>query len=366
MRFWDESTSNEPTSDSSSSLSWSPEPSTSSQNDTAGRKKRKPTYYVRKEESATLQAEVEELRQRLEAIEAKKRQEKEEMAQSLAVKTFLHAQVMQNTRAMANMQAMLSAYHASGAAFPLETYIHLTADADQRRQTLFAMRDQKVREATEYIIERTGPMDLRRPHCAAETSFTPTGDYAFSQFDVTIFPNVRGVQQVFEAIRNFFQYQELSLSENLGVITIRESDDDDGSKDPVFQTRLMATLPSGQEVESNSATFFKYHERSDLLDTPHALFINESIKRDDLYPYKENRHRLRLMAVTMLTETPSGSKNACGPGRVNVTMTRSCCGFIHRAVAGVESEVEAAAQSYITNFREVMARVIREHLRLHG
>ncbi|TMW67257.1 hypothetical protein Poli38472_012373 [Pythium oligandrum] len=309
-------------------------------------KKRRTTHRARREESAVLRDEINKLQCRLRELKTNKEADDAAMARQVAERSFLSSRMMQNAFDMAEMRAMLSEYEVSKAVLPLETYIHLTSDVDQRHQALLALRDHKARAATQYIIKRTGSLDLRCPHSASERSFTKEGDFVFSQFDVSVVPNVQSVKQVWEAVRNFHKYQEISMTAAVGMTTVREDDgDDDASDFSAFQTRLMAALPDGQEIESNTATFFQYLDHSDLLDTPHGLFIKESIDQDDLYPYQESRLRAHVIAVTMITESPQGLP--CDPDRINVTMTRSRRIVVHRAQSGVNSTVGAAVQEYL-------------------
>ncbi|TMW67254.1 hypothetical protein Poli38472_012370 [Pythium oligandrum] len=321
------------------------------------RKKRKPTYYVRKDETETLKTEVEMLRRQLEELDERKREEA--FIQVFAKNAQLQMEVSENTRAMAGVHAMLSAYQASGAPFPLETFIHMPQDLEERRLALLALRDPKLRDGLEYILDRTGPLDLRCAHAKSEQSTTDDGNFIYSHVDVTVFRGVESVNQVYEAARHYFRYQEISVSEMLGVITIRENDYCED--EPVLQCRLLTTHPTGLQIESNVATFFRYYDQSDLLDSPHGVFVMESVHKDDLFPYQvEQRGRLRVASVLFIRETPGESSQ---PGTTDVTIVRSVYGGFHPPKSLPDDvDVEGVAKGFVGRFGGVMMEVIREQL----
>ncbi|TMW67233.1 hypothetical protein Poli38472_012349 [Pythium oligandrum] len=282
-------------------------------------KKRKPTYYARKvrqriqlkldrslmtrlrmhEEATELHEEVETLRERLAELEAERGDGNARLASTVMQNMRMRHNVLQHAKHMAGLQSMLSSYQASGAYGALETYIHLTAEADHRRRSLLELKAQKIPEAHAYITERIRHMDVSRPHFAVEQFKTPEGHFGFSHFDVTPFEG-QTLRGVYDALRYFFDHQEKNISENLGFITIRESDDNEG--DPVLQCRLVSTLPTGGELETNMAMFVEYCEHKDSSEDSYGLVTLDYINHDELFPYQpDRRSRLDLNNVIFVT-----------------------------------------------------------------
>ncbi|TMW67256.1 hypothetical protein Poli38472_012372 [Pythium oligandrum] len=324
------------------------------------KKKRKSTYYARKEEASALQAELEALQQQMKTLDANPETEPSKaFVEAISVNVQLQFNVGMNNNAIAGVQGHLSAHQASDAPFPLETFIHLKKDMASRQRTVLSLRDEKLRGGLEYMIERTRSLDLRRGHRKLESAYTPKGNLAFSQFDVTVFPGVESVHQVYTSLMEFFQHQEISISEALGVISIRESDSCDEA--PVLQCRLLTTLPNGLDVESNGAIFFGFDDGKAVLDAPYGVFVAESIAQDDLYPFQpEIRGCLRLTSIMLVTETPGAPRR---PKSVDVTLVRATFTRLHFPCHIPRGEdMENAAHAFLSRYDSVMLQVLREKL----
>ncbi|TMW67255.1 hypothetical protein Poli38472_012371 [Pythium oligandrum] len=327
---------------------------------TTSRKKRKPTYYVRKDEVDTLREEMKILQARLDTL-VKQQQEAEDDAFVDSVGTNLQLQfdVGVNTNRMADMQGTLSAYQASGAAFPLESFIHLTNDVEQRQQTLLSLRDAKLQEGLDYIIERTQLLDLRRPHCKSESSYTPNGDFTFSQFDVVVFPGVDSVRSVYDAIIKFLHYQEHHFSDVVSWIAIR--DPDNPEQHPVLQCRMITSLPNDLAVETNGAMYFSFVEDSDRVDAPYGLIVSTTITKDDMFPdQRDRRVHLRSTGALMISRTPGEPST---PGKTDVTLTSAnfSCFHLPNELVGT-MEMDVPAHEFASRFAGMMFTALRERL----
>ncbi|TMW67232.1 hypothetical protein Poli38472_012348 [Pythium oligandrum] len=322
------------------------------------RKKRKPTYYVRKEQASELQDEVQTLRERLAELEAKHGGGDAKLSSTVTQNLRMRHHVLQHANQMAGLQSMLSSYHASGAYCPLESFIHLPLDVDSRRRTLLALKAQKVREAYAYITERIRHMDVSRSHFAVERFETPEGHFGFAHFDVTPFEG-QTLRGVYDALRFFFDHQEMSVSENLGLITIRETEDEDD--EPVLQCRLVTTLPSGGELEINSAMFLDFCEHKNSNGGPHGIITLDFVNHDDMYPYQPDlRSRLDLNNVILVVPVEPSDPNS--PSKPKIALVRACFGRMHRAANGISKSMENVAQDFFIRFGQVMLQVVQDHL----
>ncbi|TMW67261.1 hypothetical protein Poli38472_012377 [Pythium oligandrum] len=353
------------TSDSGASTTASPAPvpqdvDASLETDVGGRKKRKPTYYVRKDEAAALRAEIEVLQKKLDEIMRKGMEaENEAFVESIAKGVELQLSLGQTTNTIAGVQGVLSAHQAAGGPFPLETFIHLTKDVEQRRHALLSVRELKLNSGLDYMVDRTRALDLCSPHKKYESSYSPEGNFSFSLFDVNVFSGVPDVKHVYDTLMDYIQYQEISVTDILGMISIRESDNCDDQ--PVLQCRMVTTLSNGLEVENNAAMFLNYFDHSDALGSPYGIVITETIDRDDMFPYKsETRARLRITSIVLVSKTPNESTE---PGKMDVTMTRAIFGCIYLPSDAVgTSDAESVAAEFAAQLSGVMTQVLRERL----
>eukprot|EP00644_Phytophthora_capsici_P014716 jgi/Phyca11/50766/gw1.53.351.1 len=88
---------------------------------------------------------------------------------------------------------------------------------------------------------------------------------------------------------------EISISEMLGDITVRE-DDDSTASDAFSNHRLVSTMSHGVNVEKNIVKFFKLVEGDgddQEGNAPYALVATDSVDVDDMYPYVPEK-RIRM------------------------------------------------------------------------
>ncbi|KAF4130415.1 hypothetical protein GN958_ATG20387 [Phytophthora infestans] len=283
--------------------------------DIAKRKRRdkKPTYIVRKEKKALLEAELVQLKQqvihlrRASGIPDAFFAEKEQLYARIQDNNRLRAESRKQDLLLRNAHAIMAAeYLMKCPESPIETFIHLTADLKQRRAALVHLKDKKLRQADEFITERAKVMP-RLTHWCQESKFeTEEGHFCAEKMDNTPFHGVRSVRQVFEALQFFFRNMEISISEMLGDITVRE-DDDSTASDAFSNHRLVSTMSQGVKVEKNIVKFFKLVE-PDVDDeqerqAPYALVATDSVDLDDMYPYvPEERVRMDINAAMKFTE----------------------------------------------------------------
>lgn len=103
----------------------------------------------------------------------------------------------------------------SPTAKPLDTFIHLTEDKDQRRQTFLQLRGPKIAEARRFVEDRTS---ICFSHIQLRTDLTVEGDYFCTKFDVTQFEGINTIQQVYEAVLYAMGNMDTCISEEFGHI----------------------------------------------------------------------------------------------------------------------------------------------------
>ncbi|TMW67241.1 hypothetical protein Poli38472_012357 [Pythium oligandrum] len=270
----------------------------------APKKKNKPTYYARKDEIQTLQAELGALTERLEEIQDTKQQDNG-LDDAVLENALLRGGLKQTDLTLAGAQSIMANYRATHGRNPLDVQINLSADPTRRHQTLTALRDERLAEATDFILERVRYLDLRRPHRESESFELPNGDHVLLQCEVEPCRTNASVKLVFDDIIMAIIQQEFTVWESLGVTTTFESDE---SQDFTYaQTRGISTMPDGAQFEKNIASFRMYSDGSKQLNAPHGLVALHPVAQDERYPFQpQNRVRQDTTMVLMTCPLPGG------------------------------------------------------------
>ncbi|KAJ0410052.1 hypothetical protein ATCC90586_006445 [Pythium insidiosum] len=326
---------------------------------TSARKKRKPTYYVRKEEAAALTVQISELEAKLRSLEMAQRAQYDELARALLANAVLANDVKQNDITMAGLRGLMNKQSVQRKGNALETYIYLPEDPQQRRDVMWSMKDQKVFEGREFLDEYTRCLDATRSHRDIQMFDTEDGDYVYTQFDVTVFDEAASVKQAFDGLVQFFVNQEVSTTASLGVLTIRESDD--CSEATVSQCRLLQALPCGTEIENNAIMYLLYEEDEEDPNSTYGMVVTDYVNEDAVYPYKPHeRLREDVSAVGIIRRYPRPD------GSLVVTMTRWAFVRLHAPRFDVPSGVLQSVKDTIARWGDIMPMVMREYCRLHS
>lgn len=166
---------------------------------------------------------------------------------------------------------------------PLESYIHLTNDLLERRETLLQLHHQKLTVGKQFVMDRSLELDLLTPYRSEDMYLTPQGDYCCDRFDITQFYGVQSLQQVYEALTFYSGNIEISVTEKLGHITLRE--DYDSVENRISHQRLLSCDDNGVMTEMNGVTFMQFVDRGQGDDSV-GVFANDFVDVDDLHPYR--------------------------------------------------------------------------------
>ncbi|KAG7399288.1 hypothetical protein PHYBOEH_009214 [Phytophthora boehmeriae] len=257
----------------------------------AGAKGRKPTYIVRKEEKGELEEQIRKLQAQIHYLEQTASKKPNGSSQHGPRRTDhkLFEQEMHNhllREAVRNQhfqlfsaQSALSelTYSIQQRQCPINTFIRLGRDLEQRRSLLGSMKEQKIRDAKQLMDRRTqfmkGP-DVHRHVDNAARAFKALCEYA----------------------------------KRLGTSIMPHADDDSG----VFHSRLevkMAEMPA----ETNFVTFSDMQMLSPCAgprNTSHekhkeplGILVLDSVDEDELLPYRPREFlREDVNAVIMVTK----------------------------------------------------------------
>ncbi|TMW67085.1 hypothetical protein Poli38472_012201 [Pythium oligandrum] len=308
------------------------------------------TYYERKNEIATLQQEAGELTAQVKQLRSERGVV--DTTSSLGHNALLRSGLQATGWAMAEAQSVIS--NRMEGVSPLETYIHLTSDTDQRRSALTALRDQKLRTATEFMAKRKRFLNLRRSHRQIESNEASNGDIVVEVCNVLPCFGVSSVKNVYEALLLANFHQEFAVWEHLNVLTVCQQED--APDHSTSQACHLTVDICGMDLEKNSVLFQEYYDRSDVLERPHGLIAFDFVDKDDLYPYNpKERARLDVTGVMMVC----GSGDEAEPC---VSVIWWCQTRIHRPENGVSDEAMDTFREFVPRWADVSYKTVREYV----
>ncbi|TMW67235.1 hypothetical protein Poli38472_012351 [Pythium oligandrum] len=293
------------------------------------KKKNKPTYYARRDEIKMLQAELGELTNRMENLQNAKpppAPSNDVMGAEVLHNLLLKSGLKQTDLTLAGLQSILANYRTMHGRNPLKTYIRLSAEPTQRHQTMAALRDERLREATDFILERLRYLDLCRPYRESEAYELANGDHIVTQCEIEPARTNLSIKEIFDDVMLAILHQEFTVGEALGVTTTLETD---SCKDRSYsQSRELITMPDGAQVEKNMAHFVMYSTGTQQLMAPHGLFVIHPIAEDERYPFQPHLRVRQDMTLVILVCPLPGEENGAVVVRWELNQTyKPQCGI---------------------------------------
>ncbi|GMF46318.1 unnamed protein product [Phytophthora fragariaefolia] len=200
-----------------------------------------------------------------------------------------------------------------------EPVIRLGIDRRDRYETLLAMKQQRLQEAVYFLSERSRFMKMDSEFTDLQRFQSDNGDVCLVRFDIKPLTAARDVMQAFEGVLKFSYNLEISISDLVGDLTIRENDEDDWDSS-VAQHRLVTTVNREIQVDTNNVTFT--HCWGDGTGPqPHRAVGNEVgiavcnyVDEDALYPYHEaDRVRQDITFFVVVAKYPRNLPGAFSP-----------------------------------------------------
>lgn len=295
-------------------------------------KSRKPTYLVRKEEKdllieqvSKLQAHVDFLRERSGIVDwqskDKQLQEKE------IVNNVLRETVRNQQFSFFSAQSVVSELMSSGQRCPIDTRIHLGKDWAQRRETLVALKAQKLHDAQRLLEKRTQFIDPTR-ELNEETSFVAeNGDFCTIGFQSVPLTGAKCVKHVYDALHFHTQNMEHSIAEAMG--TVLTSDGDDNWDKTILHRRLVHSNVRDVLTESNFVVFSEFYDgcrkgqwskerNNEAVGKELGVIVLDFVDEDELYPYR-SRQCIRQDVTGVITLRAVPSKPRCAKPAENGT-----------------------------------------------
>ncbi|KAG7380047.1 hypothetical protein PHYPSEUDO_007823 [Phytophthora pseudosyringae] len=281
------------------------------------RKGRKPTHTLRKEQKMELLSQIEQLQGQLESLKSQaivaNALHVKKHTQAPVMNTILRDAVQARQSTLADVQGLLSGYvQQQHDISPINTCIKLGLDRAQRHRELVAMKHAKLQATHEFLLRRSRGLEPGRQYCEEERFETSRGDYCAVRFAVAHFRGADSVRAVFDAALFQIANVEMSMSEVLGNITLRE--DDDNGDDNVTQLRLVTSTgsaPQAPPLETNSLQFNGFREATTsggpngTATSELGIIMADFVDEDELYPYRvQERMRKDVTAALLLTRLP--------------------------------------------------------------
>ncbi|KAL4156507.1 hypothetical protein PRNP1_005537 [Phytophthora ramorum] len=274
-------------------------------------KKRKSTNQVRREEAVALrrqiralQDQVQELNARAEAAAMTPSDHLHLLRRSLRTKNALQELIQDQKLVLAGAQSELIDYQEGQVMNPLYSYVHLPKCWMKRRQLLVDMKDDKLNSALPYVLARSQHLNLLTKHSSENRYEDAAGAFCCERFEVNHLVTVKSLREVYNAAKFFLTNVEISTTEALGQITVREDYDTIGDDESIGSFRLISARPTGIVTESNKVLYDKFYEHHELIGgRPCAVMVTDSVDEDELHPYDpKTRVRLDVSATLVMTE----------------------------------------------------------------
>ncbi|KAI9982637.1 hypothetical protein PInf_008609 [Phytophthora infestans] len=209
----------------------------------------------------------------------------------------------------------------------METKICLSADREERRRVLHALRGVKLREARRFLRARSSGIKPNTPYFQEERYESADGGFCIARFEITPLHGVKGgVRAVFDAVLQAAFNVEIIISETSGNITVRE--DDDMNDERVSQMRLVSQTSRGVLVENNLVHFTEYTntESGKSGRDCYAVTSTDFVDEDELYPYRpRERVRRDTTAAMLVSYLDTPKQKAEGEDEPVVVLMRWAC-----------------------------------------
>ncbi|TYZ67725.1 hypothetical protein PybrP1_003474 [[Pythium] brassicae (nom. inval.)] len=327
------------------------------------RPKRKASYLARKEEKEALTKRADELAQQLTALRDEAAAHKSALAQRQTHKqlsnSLLAEAIEKHQLAIAGLRAMLSQHTVMRTINPVETVIRLTTNRHARDAALLQLKRPKLEEAKRLLAARSEGIDVTKRYSDEERFETSSGDLCTLRFNNAPLRGAKSVKAVFDAMLFYLNNIEITMSETLGYITIRE--DDDSSDAHVSQHRLVMTINPDIQVESNTVTFSEFVPGPDgSVDTGFGVVASMCVDADELYPYQPHARVRRDISAMMTVSSHLVPKGEGGESELLVVLKRWALSKLHKTDLPIAVDALEDVRDYYTRFADELVKVMRE------
>lgn len=202
-----------------------------------------------------------------------------------------------------------SAMQAIRGGSPIQRKIHLSHDLQDRRANLLGMKEEKIKDALEFLQTRLPDVDVGVPMDEEFRFESSEGDFYACQFTISQFEGTSSARHVYDQLIYYMCNAEISIAEKLGHLSIRE--DEDIAADGVSQNKIVSTTAHGVKMEHNTVIFSEFFagysgpKRSSggRSDTEFGVIVTDFVDIDDRHPYRPNQ-RIRKDVSNVIQVRP--------------------------------------------------------------
>ncbi|GMF21834.1 unnamed protein product [Phytophthora lilii] len=214
-----------------------------------------------------------------------------------AMCSALHAQRL----SFASTLSMVTQFFRQSSTEPFDLPARLGKDPFERQAALLKMKHDRLQVGHQFMLQRQHYLSTAE-FCDRKKFEATNGDLVSMRFEILPLPGARSVKAIIDALQFFVYNIEISISEAVGDITVRENDDAK-PESPVAQHRLVATVADLVQTDTNNVAFAEYRpagppgsEEQEL-----GLMICDAVDEDDLFPYRpQERVRQDMTQITMV------------------------------------------------------------------
>ncbi|KAL3658888.1 hypothetical protein V7S43_016031 [Phytophthora oleae] len=286
------------------------------------------TYIRRRTEIEELTDEMKKLEKQMEYYEhrnavLKQRNaltEKEVLNKTM--RNALHSQRL----SFASTLSMVTQFFRNTATKPFDLPARLSSDPFERQAALLRMKHDRLQVGHQFMLQRCHRLSTTE-FCDRKKFEATNGDLVSQHFEILPLPGARSVKAIIDALQFFVYNIEISISEAVGDINVRENDDAKPGS-PVAQHRLVATVGGMIQTDTNNVAFADYRPAGPpgSAEEELGLMICDAVDEDELYPYRpDTRVRQDMTKITQVTWHQQES------GEPIIVMTRWWCMRIRKS-----------------------------------
>ncbi|ETK73931.1 hypothetical protein L915_19200 [Phytophthora nicotianae] len=267
------------------------------------RKPKKPkirTYTRRRTEIEDLRDEMKRLKKQMAHFESRNKilRQREALAEKEVMNKLMRDTLHAQRLSFASTASMLTQFYRDNVTEPFDLPARLGRDPIQREAALLRMKKDRLEVAQNFMLQREH-YNATSEFCDRKRFEATTGDFVSLRFEITPLPGARSIKRIIEALQDFVYNLEISISEAIGDIAVRENDDAiPGS--PVAQHRIVATVANLVQTDTNSVAFAEYRPPGNG-EREFGLMIGDAVDEDELFPYRpETRIRQDMTVITQV------------------------------------------------------------------
>lgn len=226
------------------------------------------------------------------------------------------------------------------------------------------MRTQKLENGERFLRVQCEQLDLLRPYINESRFENAQGDQCATKIHILQFDRVKSVKEVFDAVLFSIANLEITVSEKLGHLTLRE--DYDTLDDGTWNARLLSSDAKGVRHEMNAVTFtqFRPDQYANGCEFPgYGLIVADSVDKDDLYPYHPSENLRRdISVVVMVTPHRRPKTKTASQEEFVVVLQAFIIEKVHRSDLPIDQSALRILRNVMSRWGDIIVDSIEDRL----